>query len=779
MSEAGASPAQPLPGNEAPRLWHVLLAFALGALGFFITFSSAGASIALAVLIALAAVQPRRLWRSRPWKEPAMAVGLALLAYIAAHTLVTTGVEAATWQTLSHYKELLLAPLLMALLQDARHRRIFLRSVVAGAVFLALLHWGALIVPGLETKLASRRISAGFALAVCAFVVLVLARGQANPWPARGVAALLALTVLFAVHGRTGHLVLLVLVACAGWLHAAPRWRWLAGGGAFLLVLALAMGSGAVVERLEETLAGSQPAGPAGTLTSTGIRIELLRVGGDLARQYGATGAGFANYGAVHQAAARARASLDPAAAVPPQHAPWIEVENPHNEYLMQLISGGAAALVLFLVWLSAALAQAARSRAPLGGALAGITLAFAVGSLFNSLLLDFVEGHLYVALLAWLLAERHDTGRQDAPAVQRILVVATRQIGDVLLTTSLMRAARRRWPQARIEVLGFQGTLGMLKGNPDVNKLIEARARLGLLGFAALVRRLWRRYDLALVTQPSDRAHLTGWIAAPRRSGIIPEHGTSNWWKKLILDHVVVSAGDCGSVHAVVEKTALLDPWVSERDPAPQVVPPGAAPLPPSVEAVLAPGAVVVHAPSMWSYKQWPLAHFEAVVRALLACGRQVVLTGSGSTRDQECIAPLRALGTAPALLDLSGQLDFNQLATLLARAALYIGPDTSVTHLAAASGVPVIALFGPSNPMRWGPWPARAGAQQLFLRSSGAQQAGNVTVLQGSAACVPCGRAGCEDHRQSRSDCLVDIKPERVLEEALNALQANSAPA
>jgi ADP-heptose:LPS heptosyltransferase len=131
-----------------------------------------------------------------------------------------------------------------------------------------------------------------------------------------------------------------------------------------------------------------------------------------------------------------------------------------------------------------------------------------------------------------------------------------------------------------------------------------------------------------------------------------------------------------------------------------------------------------------------------------------------------------LRVLASPPQLLDLSGQLDFNQLATLLRGAALYIGPDTSVSHLAASSGVPVIAIFGPTNPMRWAPWPARAGAQELFARSAAVQRAGNVTVLQGSLSCVPCARAGCEDHRQSRSDCLVDIKPERVLEEAAKIL-------
>jgi heptosyltransferase-3 len=52
--------------------------------------------------------------------------------------------------------------------------------------------------------------------------------------------------------------------------------------------------------------------------------------------------------------------------------------------------------------------------------------------------------------------------------------------------------------------------------------------------------------------------------------------------------------------------------------------------------------------------------------------------------------------------------------------------------------------------------------------------QHAGNVTLLQSELPCVPCGRAGCEDHRQSRSDCLVDIGPERVIAEATKILTA-----
>ena len=84
----------------------------------------------------------------------------------------------------------------------------------------------------------------------------------------------------------------------------------------------------------------------------------------------------------------------------------------------------------------------------------------------------------------------------------ERILVVCTRQIGDVLLTTPLIHAAKARWPEPTIDVLGFGGTLGMLRGNPDVAELIEVPAGSGWVASRALIRRLWRRYDLALVAQ-------------------------------------------------------------------------------------------------------------------------------------------------------------------------------------------------------------------------------------------------------------------------------------
>jgi heptosyltransferase-3 len=356
---------------------------------------------------------------------------------------------------------------------------------------------------------------------------------------------------------------------------------------------------------------------------------------------------------------------------------------------------------------------------------------------------------------------------------MRSVLVVVTRQIGDVLLTTPLLHAARGLWPQARIDVLGFAGTLGMLRGNPDVNSLIEVPARQGLAATLALARRLWRRYDLALVADAGDRAHLIGWVAARERAGVLPRHGGSNWWKQRWLRHAVHGAGDLGEVHVVQEKMALLAPWNPAPTP-PRLVAPASEPLPQRLQHQLAAGYVVIHTPSMWPYKQWPLAHFRDLIALLALAGRQVVLTGGPGAADRAAVAAMQSAAPPARVVD-AGVLGFGQVAALLRGAALYIGPDTSVSHLAAACGVPVLALFGPTNPQRWAPWPQHDGEQPLhFVRRSAAQTVGQVTLLQSELACVPCGKAGCEDHRGSRADCLPAITPQRVAAKALEILAA-----
>lgn len=370
--------------------------------------------------------------------------------------------------------------------------------------------------------------------------------------------------------------------------------------------------------------------------------------------------------------------------------------------------------------------------------------------------------------------------GRDD---FQRILVVCTRQIGDMLLTTPLIDAAKARWPNAQVDVLGFAGTLGILRGNPQIGELIEVAGGSGWLQSLALIRRLWRRWDLALIAQYSDRAHLYGYVAARRRSGQVPVQRGTSWWKRRLLEQAVEIGFD--RTHAVIEKLELLLPWA----PLPQsvrVVAPAARELPADLAARIGPRCVVIHVPTLVRYKQWPIPHHVELVRGLLADGHTVVLSGGPSAADRARTAEVvQGVGSVDAgrLLDVAGTLDLAQMVTLLRAAALYVGPDTSITHLAAACETPLIALYGPVDPRLFGPWPQGHPATQPYVKRARRQQPatqgrGTIVLLQGDPACVPCNQAGCERHNDSRSDCLETMAPARVLAEARARLAGLAAP-
>jgi heptosyltransferase-3 len=353
-----------------------------------------------------------------------------------------------------------------------------------------------------------------------------------------------------------------------------------------------------------------------------------------------------------------------------------------------------------------------------------------------------------------------------------RIIVICTRQIGDVLLTTPLIHAARERWPDATIDVLGFGGTLGMLRGNPDVSALIEVPAGSGWWASRRQIARVWRRYDLALIAQYSDRAHLYGFAAARRRAGQVTDDAQAGW-KRALLEHRVRMNND--QSHSVIQKLRLLAPWVEPRGAS--LVAPAATPLPAEIASMLARQYAVLQAPAAVAYKLWPLAHWRALVSALLDRGLQVVLTGAPSAGDTALVASVRNGFDADRVVDAAGRLDLNQVTTLLRGAALYVGGDTSITHLAAACEIPVVALYGPINPRYFGPWPANPTLEVPYVAHALVQHAGSVSVLQGTPACVPCDRAGCEDRNDSASVCLQTMAPARVVAEVDRILAGPAA--
>ena len=102
-----------------------------------------------------------------------------------------------------------------------------------------------------------------------------------------------------------------------------------------------------------------------------------------------------------------------------------------------------------------------------------------------------------------------------------------------------------------------------------------------------------------------------------------------------------------------------------------------------------------------------------------------------------------------------------------------MYIGPDTSVTHLAAGSGCPTVALYGPTSPRLVGPWPV-GGLDRPWAPSGRLQRRGNVWLVQNPLACLPCERLGCDGYLESRSQCLDELGADQVLMAVDQALAA-----
>jgi heptosyltransferase-3 len=346
------------------------------------------------------------------------------------------------------------------------------------------------------------------------------------------------------------------------------------------------------------------------------------------------------------------------------------------------------------------------------------------------------------------------------------LLVIATRQIGDVLLATPLIRSLRRGYPLARLDVLVYDNTGGMLMGNPDIDRLLTVAEHPNITQYRLLVKQIFRRYDLAISTLAGDRPHLYALLAAPRRVGLVPPAGDhSGWWKRLLLS--AYTEPDTLSTHTVVQNLRLAD--LLDLPHCYEVVPPSGAEVA-GIDALIPFGwheepFAVLHVSPMWRYKQWTVAGWQAVIGHLVRRGLRVILTGS--SRPEELAYLDAVLLDAPAgVYNLAGRLSLAQLVLPLAQARLYIGPDTAVTHLAAALGVPTLALFGPSNPVKWGPWPRGfAESRSPYVNKNPQQWVRNVLLLQGLGECVPCHEEGCERHKNSLSACLQDLPASRVI--------------
>lgn len=345
------------------------------------------------------------------------------------------------------------------------------------------------------------------------------------------------------------------------------------------------------------------------------------------------------------------------------------------------------------------------------------------------------------------------------------ILIVITRRIGDVLLITPMIRSLRLAWPDARIDALVFAGTEGVLAANPDINQVITIEQRPTLRQHLRFLLRLWRSYDLALSMMPSDRPTLYAFIAGKYRIGLISD-GRKHRWKNWLLSQSVQF--DNINTHTVLMNLKLADLLGVNR--CHEVVAAWSAEDEASVRKVLpfdfkVQAYAVLHVYPMYAYKAWRREAWVELAKWLDGQGMRVVLTGGKSADEVAYVQSL--MGLLPSdTVDAAGKLNLGGVAYLLSKARAYVGPDTVVTHLAAAAGTPTVALFGPSNPVKWGPWPKGYDEDRNPYKLRGTQRVNNVVLLQGSGDCVPCMEEGCDRHIASLSACLQNMPAAKAID-------------
>jgi heptosyltransferase-2 len=312
-----------------------------------------------------------------------------------------------------------------------------------------------------------------------------------------------------------------------------------------------------------------------------------------------------------------------------------------------------------------------------------------------------------------------------------RILVIQTAFLGDVVLTTPLFRELKRLYPTAELDCLVAPRGAEILEGLPELDRILVHYKKRGRL------RDLWRilrkvrneGYDLVISPHRSPRSSLIArYSGALMRIGY-EENGLSFFYTDRV--HRPTERHEAGRILALAEPVGGVDgpikPYLAltteEIVEAKKFL--GGRPT-----VAIAPG-------SAWVTKRWPPDRFGELAVRLNGRGYRVVLLGSNADRETACEVFAASGGKA---VNLTGRTTVRQMAAFVGCAELLVSNDSAPVHIAAAFDVPVVALFGPTVPeMGFRPLSGRSvslGADGLGCRPCSAH--GGVKCPEGHFACM-----------------------------------------
>ena len=270
-----------------------------------------------------------------------------------------------------------------------------------------------------------------------------------------------------------------------------------------------------------------------------------------------------------------------------------------------------------------------------------------------------------------------------------RILFISSTRIGDAVLSTGLLDHLMRTHPDARFTIVCGRVAEGVFRRMPGLDRLIAVEKRPYSLHWLDIWGQLaTTRWDLVADLRASAIAWLL-WTQERRviQGGRRPGHR---------LTHLAALLG--------IEPPPLPVIWTAPEDTA------RAAALLPEGRPWLVLGPT-----ANWHRKVWPAERFAELALRLTAPdgvfpGAGIAILGGPGDQERSMATPV--LTALPQALDLVGKLDLPEVAAVLARAAMFIGNDSGLMHLAAAAGAPTLGLFGPTPSDEYGPAGPKAQA-------------------------------------------------------------------
>lgn len=286
-------------------------------------------------------------------------------------------------------------------------------------------------------------------------------------------------------------------------------------------------------------------------------------------------------------------------------------------------------------------------------------------------------------------------------PHGARVLVIRLRSLGDCVLTTPALQLLKAYRPDLRVAVLAEDRFAAVFEGNPDVDAILEPR-------LAAAAR--WRAHLCLNLHGGPRSAWLVAASLAPWRAGFA--HFRCKWLYNIRIPRAQQILGVERKVHTAEHiASAMFYLGVPRAE-----IPRARLSVPPAPPSALP--YAVMHPLASTRPKTWPARRFlNLAARLKEEWGLETVFI-AGAGEDLSAFHNYRCLAGAP----------LGQVKALLAGASLFIGNDSGPAHLAAALGLPVVVIFGDSDPDVWRPWKT---ASEIVIAREGIERVSEDEVL------------------------------------------------